>query len=159
MREEIPVSLGEFRELASRWEGSKCWGLHHYLGSMLSFDFGERIEVSMRDGMTVFRGARVLSVCDVFWVVYTDKEHAITSNDVDKESFRRIYESMVGSRIESISVKKQDWLHIKFSSGARIAIDLTNLHEDDGMVVGFSENNVYTFAVDADGTFHKYVYE
>lgn len=157
---DVAISVDEFEAEIRSWEGSPCWGLYHYLGSMLSFDLDGRMEVPLRRGRVVTVGTRMLSIYDVFWVFDLNKDDAIDSDEVDKKSFRRIHDAVVGSRIESIAVKQSEaWLDIKFSSGARIGIDLTNRHEAEGVVVGFSENHAYKFIVDPDGTFRRRVHE
>lgn len=97
---------------------------------MLAFDFGHRLSRQTLRG-PVEVGSSTLSIRNVFWSAHGVGSDEITSESLDEQSFRLLRESILGAALDSVR-RVRNVLDIKFSNGASIALDLTNLWQVEG---------------------------
>jgi hypothetical protein len=152
------LEFGLFRRTALSWaEDRVCWGFRKYLGSMLVFDFGEKIEVKSRSGVVVLKGIFSIGVRDCYWEFKFGSRgigESITSDSINTEAERDICHRVSGVRLIDL-IRASDALCAVFSSGDLLLIDMTNKYSSDDPVIEFSTNGEFLYMMPDNKFFHE----
>ena len=126
-REALPVSAVDKLIRYSMHE-RPCWRVTRVLGSMLVFDFGERLQKATRRGDAIEVGADQLSVRNVHWRASGGVLKPVTSDHLDGDNMAHICRAFSGARLEGCELSGPRFL-LRFSRGLKISLDMTNRYD------------------------------
>lgn len=113
--------------VAIEQQAERCWRVNRYLGSMLTFDFGERVSQQSRRGGALELGSSRLGVRDCAWLAEA-AGRAWTSDEADETTAEALTEAFQGAAMTGCD-RRRRWLSFHFTSGARLHLDLTTRYE------------------------------
>ena len=102
-----------------------CWRVTRVLGSMLVFDFGDRIDAVTKRGNLIQVGSEQLSIRNVHWLASSGRLRRWTSDTLDGPRMDEMCREFSGSYLKGCHRKGQR-LSLVFSHGLKISLDLTN---------------------------------
>jgi hypothetical protein len=111
-----------------------CWEIHKYLGSMLSFQMGERIIVTGLSGALLHEGVFKISIRNVYWEALFGRKIIATSNDITPDIFaKELIPIVLNSEFLQICQEEiSHWIRFEFSSSFSLRVDANSCMEDSG---------------------------
>lgn len=109
-----------------------CWRVKKYLGSMLTFDFGDRLAMTSLRGEPFEIGSSTIGVRDVWWRASGPGLEALDSNELHEQTqgWRRLDAALQGAALASC-VREGPDVVLGFSNGVRFQLDTTNIYEEE----------------------------
>lgn len=106
----------------------KCWRFGRYLGSMLTLDFGEQLNVKTHDSTIVAEGGLMIGIRNVLWVAIDGERTITTADEVDDAIFvDKLERRPIGATLEVIeSTADGRWIEFRFDNGFALKLDTTN---------------------------------
>jgi hypothetical protein len=121
--ELVKIDSALLAQVLNELPSGKCWGGNLYLGSMIVFDFGERLQLT-RSRSSVYVGSTSLSIRNVYWEFRLRNERIETAQTVNSQSFSRsVLPHFLGQSIEGADPNAQPGF-IRFSLSNSIHLDL-----------------------------------
>ena len=121
--ELVKIDSALLAQVLNQLPSGKCWGGNLYLGSMILFDFGERLLLTRPRG-SVYVGSTSLSIRNVYWEFRLRNELIETAQTVDSQSFSRsVLPHFLGQSIEGADPNAQPGF-IRFLLSNSIHLDL-----------------------------------
>lgn len=141
--------------IVDQLQGKCCWQAGKYLGSMLYFDFGQRIQVQGRNQRVVERGEASLGIRDCHWN-FGDGVHVLADSDtVTDASAARLLAQIQGASLIQIAPGTADGMCFVFSNGWVLALDISNRYgtADDIAEIALPDGSVC--GVTPQGDLHR----
>ncbi|MDP2367209.1 hypothetical protein [Rhodoferax sp.] len=124
-------------EILNQMRTLPCWQCGKYLGSMLVFDFGEKVIVPGMRGRQIAQGEATLGVRDCYWKLAQGRQTIADSNSIDDESAADLLLCVQGAEICDLVVSKPDFIDLKFSNNVTLSLDTTNRNETQDCIAEF----------------------
>ncbi len=149
------LSVADLNKLVMAFQPLRCWRFGKYLGSMLTLDFGDQIDVTTHDSTTVQEGALKIGIRNVFWAA-TDRERAIAdAKNIDDKTFSaQVSQRPIGAALSGISSADNGrWITFGFDNGFALNVDTTNTWktQSDIFEIMFPDGRIVV--LDKDGAF------
>jgi len=116
-------------ELLATFQPLPCWRFAKYLGSMLTLDFGDQIDVQTHDSTFVIEGSLVIGVRNAFWIAMMGERVITNSAGVDQPTFdKELSRCPIGSVLEEVSKTDDNrWISFRFANTFALNVDATNM--------------------------------
>lgn len=112
--------------IADQMRGKFCWQCSRYLGSMLSFDFGEKVLIpSMRRG-EIEQGEATLGIRDCYWKLSNGSLPVTDSESINDENAVELLSCIKGAELNDLIVPELGFLNLMFSNDLILSLDTTN---------------------------------
>jgi len=147
-----PKNDSDFQQYMRSFIGQRCFSYGKYLGSMLYFDLGEKVEVVGRRG-TFYEGQYIIGIRDAYWEIRSEVSGNMVNIDscneeIEKSAFFTDH-VLVGARVLNMEICNRNFI-CKFDNGTVISVDLNNRYESEDVLVqldngGASSLFIYSF--------------
>lgn len=129
----------------------KIWQIERVLGSVMSFQMGEKVARKTKTRGDILVGSICLTIYLCDWD-FVDKNgnFLMNSDDVDQENFNTPFSALIGKSLLSIERVEDDFLLVKFDEGYCIELyegAETYEKEDDLFMFYSSGNQVCCYSV------------
>jgi hypothetical protein len=142
-------------ELLNQMDGKICWRVGKYLGSMLYFDFGEKILVPNKlRGTNVEQGEAIFGVRNCYWTLRSGGHLVADSDSIDDESAVKSLPCIQGKQIVDLLASTLGFINVVFSDGVVLSLDSTNRYGTDGPIAEFVMPDGRIFNVTPRGHFY-----
>lgn len=124
----MPMTVAQLNELLASFHPMRCWRFGRYLGSMLTLDFGDQIDVKTHDSTTVAEGSLMVGIRNVLWLAVDGERAITTAEEVDDVVFANDLEPRpIGAALEMIeSTADGRWIAFRFDNGFALKVDAGN---------------------------------
>lgn len=122
------IDVAKLNELIAGFHPMRCWRFGRYLGSMLTLDFGEQIELRTIDSATVAEGELMIGIRNVFWVAIDGERTVANADDVDDVVFvNDLQQRPIGAALQAIeSTEDSRWIVFRFDNDFALKVDAIN---------------------------------
>lgn len=123
------LTVAQLNELLIGFQPMRCWRFGRYLGSMLTLDFGDQIDVETHDSTTVAEGGLMIGVRNVLWVAIDGERTITTAEDVDDVVFANDLERRpIGAALQLVeNTADGRWIAFRFDNGFALKVDAANM--------------------------------
>ncbi|MET3109437.1 hypothetical protein AAKU67_003974 [Oxalobacteraceae bacterium GrIS 2.11] len=147
-RDEMRAALVE--QVSNR----ACWRCGKYLGSMLYFDFGGKVEIpSMRQGV-ISQGEAILGVRDCYWSLLSKNQLVIDSDSISDDNAIENLRCLQGTFLCDFLVPEPGHVNFVFSGGVVLSLDTTNRYATRDNIAEYVAPDGRIYTITPQGHFY-----
>lgn len=147
------LSVSELNQLSMAFQPLRCWRFGKYLGSMLTLDFGDTIEVATQDQTSIEEGSLKIGIRNVLWVAKDGGRTIVDAERVNDDLFAaELALRPIGAALSTITSAGDDrWIAFSFSNGFVLSVDATNAWKTQSDLLEMTFPDGRIVVVDEDG--------
>jgi hypothetical protein len=128
-----PITVMELSALLIAYQPLKCWQFRKYLGSMLTLDFGDEINIRPAEPTPLEVGVFLIGIRNVYWQATNGEGVIADAESVDDRIFaERLAMLPVGAALTELkAVDGNRWIVFQFDNGFALKVDRTNIWRTD----------------------------
>ncbi len=147
------MTVAQLNELLTAFHSMRCWRFGRYLGSMLTLDFGDQLDIKTNDSTTVAEGSLMVSIRNVLWLALDGERAITTAEDVDDIVFANDLERRpIGAALAMIkSTANGRWIAFRFDNGFALKVDAANTWQTESDIFEITLPDGRIVVLDSEG--------
>ena len=147
------LTVTQLNDLLVGFQPMRCWRFAKYLGSMLTLDFGDQLDVKTSDSTAVAEGVLMIGIRNVLWIAFDNGRVISNADDVDNATFARDLERRpMGASLCAVeSTANSPWIVFRFDNGFSLQVDTANTWKTESDLLELTLPDGRIIVLDEDG--------